>query len=538
MHFSTGKTTHFWKIWKPLSLRKGFVKQEKKLIVEVHVPRLGALLAALAAGAYLALASTVWLVKASRPHNEITALDVFLLPLRWEQYQYRGGLSYINAGLEAADQLIAEATASAAHDAPLPEDFSERYQKAGELLSAGLAKAPDHALARLRLAELRLMGGQRVLATNLLLQGLDYGYPDTEGYITTLLQLAYSLQDYASLQQASQRLLGMEEILQNQEQRYRLQRVLLRCQLREADYLGMLRTAQDILEDPQAPFKPYDIMVLALIHMENYEEALLAIEETPEGYNDHSRMLLLKAMAYWKTAQLPEMRDTIDELFRRFPAVGNDHLEALVILADAQQEAAVQKHLRNYLVRSLPSPDTITQLASIFADMPDSRLVAKVSEFCQVSLPQLEPQMAFLMAQAYITEGNWIEARKMLNQAKETLPESSNIEANQQMMGFFELVLDTIENGGEGARHQFVEQIQSPKRLPEMYWEASEAMRKVNALETAFAIVNDGLKHYPYNNGLSDLRTRIRAQMDNHQPASLPQRRPDYIPDSLDLGLE
>lgn len=502
--FNTSKG--FSSFRKPVSIRRAHHKHEKKWLVEVRVK--GAILFSILALLVCYFVATIgfYASLAVRDHNKVTYTNVLLYPVDRDDYRRNQGRTLVAQGIDYNMQFgeILQSLKENPREINAPE--RALLHEAVAHLIAGLRLVPDDLNARQELASIYFMQRKFEDLVAILLDGLQYGFPEDKHYIALMLKVAQSRGNYEAMSKALKKLLQFPELQEDPDAYAAFLKQLIKTQRSNRDYLGMLETAQLSLKDESLPFRAYDAIILANYRLERYGDALDAYEATPEALRSRPRILLLKAMTHAELGQRKEMVAAIQKMYAANFQIEASHLESVILLMQQQEHDIADTYLERFIKRSIRDHQMLINMSAALADYPSSEQLLKVRVAASAVFPELTAQFDFLLAQAYFTEGNWEQARAFFEPISEQLNE--NAESTEVVQAFIDL-LEMVEEQGRGTKEALFEQYTKTRMLEELYWEAAEALRKLGDKEMAVNFLNAGLNHYPFSNNIVKLRREI-----------------------------
>lgn len=475
--------------WRFFKIKEGRKKHNKALTVE-FVPARAAFFAVLVAvivyfGAAVALYS--WRVRV--PHNHIGFGDILIAPLNYDRIVRLQGRTNL--------------------------DQAKEYLEKGRVLEAfykyraGVARVPEDHQARMTLAQFYVGSGFRGEATELLIEGLNYGSPEDRRYITLLVAMMRYDSNYPALIRVLPKVLAFPEMRDDARSCLILRQLLLKAQLVERDYAGIVDTVAMINEEPGLENAYQDTVAYALIRMGAYDEAKAFMDGLEGDVADQPKIMLLRAMLAMETGDFFRARSLYRQLFRDYPAAWRSHMDAILVLIADGREQDAEELLNLYMSMHRRNGSAILAIASRFTDMPDSERVAQVFKSVSRDAPELYGELWFYYVQALVTEGKFDEANLEFQRLLPTAPKDPT---SAQIIEAYRLILAAATVRSAGEYTELVDHLLENRFRDEIYWEAAEAMRKVHAYDAAETILNEALSEYPYNRVLSRLRKRVLVE--------------------------
>lgn len=477
----------------PVGLRLGQKRDKLNkpyLVLEIFPGRLGLVFGIAAVITYFAAAYALyqWREIKMGDYNQIGYADVLIAPFNMANLREKQGKSQIAMGKDAFKE----------------QDWRVAYQN----LQNGLRLYPSDQEARLLYAFLENAHGNHEKATRLLIDGLKYGYPESKEYLTVLFKIMQQSQNLPDLERAAAMLLTLPEIQEHPIRKYGVLKNLLRVQLLNKQFLEALDTAEQINTDPDSPYHAHDAIALALTKLGRGDEALEYIESLEENTRNHPQFLILKADACRSLDQRDKSIDILKSVFRLHPHAASPQQYAILMMLIEGDERNADLFLELYLNLNARQPAALTELATKLTDLPDSGMVKRIYDYTLANQMRNALTMEFLLAQAYLTEGQWGLAREVYDTWTAKLPENYD----NENVDYFGYILDAVHDPGTATHDILVNSLEGGTLSPELYWEGIEAMRKIGSYDTAIRINDLAVERYPYNTILSDFRKQLHRE--------------------------
>lgn len=479
--------------WRFLRVRQGRRRHNAAITIELFLKRAFWFAAIFGMVAYFGGAFALYLYRANMPHNKITYWDILQAPVNMSNITHKQGEMQL---LQAKDDL---------ENGKVLEAFF-KYR-------AGIRRVPEDHQARMQLAQFFIASGMNVKATDLLAEGLDYGYPG-KPYLRVIMLLTQHTQNNPALLKTIPKMLAFPEVQEDAETRVSLLQLLLRAQIVEQDYAGAIKTSEQ-LNDEALPKHYYDAILFCFLRMGAYDEANRYYqEELPEELHTDPQIILLHGYLLMSQGMDEEARTAFYSLFRDYPTAWRSHMDAIVLLQRNGETAAADSLLDLYLALHRRNGSALTGISAQFTDLPSSEHVRRIVGNIKTDAPELYGSIWFFYVQALVTEGQFEEAQRHLEILLPAAPKDPNAAATIKS---YELILDAAMGRSAGEYTTLVKFLET-NRLPiEMYWEAGEAMRKVGAYTTAELILNAGLDAFPFSRSLSSLRKVVLKDQQNSE---------------------
>ncbi|WP_309385031.1 tetratricopeptide repeat protein [Cerasicoccus frondis] len=471
--------------WNCIRIQPGQRRHNKAISIEVELKRCVWFGLFIAITLYFAGGFGAYLLRARQPFNQITYLDVLQAPINMKNLVRKQGETQI---LQAREDLK-----------------NGQVMKAFYKYRSGVRRIPDDYKARLELAQFYIAAGLIVDAVDLLIDGLEYGYPDQPDYLVTLMKLCQYTDNNPALIRAVPKIMEFHEIEDNKPLQLAMLKLLLRARLMEADYTGVIDTADHLNEaDPNQNYD--DTIIFAYLKMGAYGDAEQHMASLDEELADSPKMRLMRGNLMQAQENEAAARQIYHSLFRDYPSAWNTQMDAILLMYSNNDTAAADALLDLYLALHRGNMPAITALASQFTDLPDSKKVRRLMRIVGMESPDMLGMLWFYYVQALVTEGEFEEAKQEYDTIEPAAPKQPEA---APILTAYKLILTAATEKSAGQYNELVTFMESNRLLPEVYWEAAEAMRKIRAYEPAERILNAGLERYPFSRMLSNLRKEV-----------------------------
>ncbi|WP_309397225.1 hypothetical protein [Cerasicoccus maritimus] len=471
--------------WNCIRIMPGHRKHNRAISIEVELKRCVWFGFFIAVFLYFAGGFGAYLLRARQPFNQITYLDVLQAPFNMEQLVRKQGETQL---LQAREDL---------KNGQVIQSFY-KYR-------SGVRRIPDDFQARLELAQFYIASGLTVDAVNLLIEGLEYGYPDQSEYLVTLMKLCQYTDNNPAIMRAVPKILEFNEIEDNEPLKLALLKLLLRAQLMEQNYTGVVDTSYHLNEvDPGRNYD--DSIVFAYIKMGAFGDAEQYLDSLPPEEAANPQLILMRGSLMQAQDNETAARQIFHSIFRDYPSAWNVQMDAILIMYGNGDTAAADALLDLYLAIHRGNMNAITSIAAQFTDLPDSMKVKRLMRIVGMESPDLLGSLWFYYIQALVTEGEFAEAKKEFDTIKPSAPKQPDA---APILSAYEKILVAATQRSAGEYNDLVNFMVANRMVPEIYWEAAEAMRKVKAYDPAERILNAGLEKFPFSRMLSNLRKQV-----------------------------
>ncbi|MEO0796222.1 MAG: tetratricopeptide repeat protein [Verrucomicrobiota bacterium] len=474
--------------WQFFHIREGRRKHETALTIEFNPLR--AFFFATIGGVFFYLLGAVCLFvwRNQVPHNHIGFQDILLAPITMDRIHRLQGMTNLDQAREDLKngQVM---------------DAFYKYR-------AGVSRVPDDMEARFELAQFYIGAGLIPDAINLLIGGLKHGFPSDPRYLQMLFALTQATEDYPSLTRALPILLDYPEIEDKAAMRVVILQLLLKSQLVQQDYAGVIDTSEALnAEGLDKTF--YDTALFALLKMGAYEEAESYYASLSDAEKADADIHLLHGILHYSQDKRAEGRRLFNALFRDYPAAWRNHMDAILYLYDEEDNGSADALLNLYMAIHRRNGSALTSIAARFTDLPDPVKTKRILDVVSRDTPQLMGPMWFYYIQALLTNGDFEEAKTQIDYMAPGAPKEGTGALTFQA---YQLIINAAAARSQGEYTELVNFLDEKRMNSEVYWEAAEAMRKIGAMATAEVILNTGLNHFPHNRYLSELRTAVQQQ--------------------------
>lgn len=476
--------TSLRRCWRFVRLRMGRKKHNKAYTIEINLKRAICFSVFMALLLYFGGALGLYAWRAQQPHNQITYWDFLQAPINPGRLFEKQGKMQI---LQARDDLK-----------------KEKYKEAFFKYRSGVRRVPQDQEARLELAQFFIAWDMNVRATDLLVEGLEFGYPGP-AYLQTLTRLCQYTGNHPALLRAIPKILEYPKVQEDKDFRVALNLLLLRAQLVEGDFTGVIETA-DLLNHEDIGKTFYDTALYAYLRMGSYDDAQIYLDTLSPELLQQPNIILLVGSLKQALDEEAEARKIFYSLFRDFPTAWRSHMDAILMLYGNRDRRAADSLLDLYLSMHRRNTEAITTISAQFTDMPDARRVRKIMNYVRVDAPELLGSLWFYYVQALVTEGEFEKAKVEMDKLSPARPKDPK---SATVFETYSHILDAALSSNEGEYNKLVNYTETNRLTEELYWEAAEAMRKVGALQAAEFILNAGLTEFPFSRSMSALRNRV-----------------------------
>ncbi len=470
------------------------------VVLELFPGRLFVLFAVLAVVGYLsaALALYAWRENKLGEHNTVGYMDILLGPVDNGNLQIKLGQSQIAYGMEAYEK--------------------QDWRVALMSLQNGLRRYPADQKATLRYAAITFAMGHSQRATDLLVSGLEYGYPEERDYLEFLFQILRYERNLAALERAAELLLEMPEVANDAGRKQGIQKNLLRTMLLNENYLAAYNLAVAIGQEPEVSFQTDDAIVLALTKLGQGDKALAHLSGMDQRIRNSPQFMLLEANALNLAGRTDEAMPLLEQIFADYP----NHLEAqqnaIFLLLSMGDEAKARAYLDLYLSMHSAKPGALISLAKQLTDLPKSEYVKRIYDFSLKSRNPNTYTIEFLLAQAYLTEGKWAQAV----QTADTWRARVVGEIEDPQVELLLLLFEEVRTPAVATEDAVVTLLKQYEFTPELYWEVVNTFGGLNRFSPAIVAADMAVARYPYNAILIDQRKAVIKRQQDHAAGRAP----------------
>mgnify|MGYP001441484773 CR=1 FL=1 len=463
------------------------------LVLELFPGRIFMLLGIFAVVGYFsaALALYMWREKKLGEFNAVTYSDILLGPFDRANLREQLGKSQIAYGMDAYDR--------------------QEWREAFSALGNGLRRYPADQKAIFRYAGLTFASGNTQNATDMLIDGLQYGYPESRDYLILLFHLLQSERNLPSLERAAEVLLTMPEIAGDPARKYGIQKNLLLTMMMNENYLGAYNLAEEIKQDKDATFLVDDTIMLSLTKLGRSNEAIAYAETLDPAIRNQPAMILLEASAQFAAGHSEKAIALLERIYKEYPTVYEAQRGVILFLLQTGNAAKAEEYLNRYMTMHYRTPGALPDLAVNLTDFPSSTYVKRVYDFTlKVGSPEA-PSIEFLLAQAYLTEGKFDMAIKTFEAWEQKLAQ----EINDPNVELFRLLIINAKTPAVATEDEIMKLLETKKLDLEMYWETANAFCLLNRFTAAVKVADMAVARYPHSPTLiAQRKFIIRAQQD------------------------
>lgn len=463
--------------------------------------------AVLAVIGYFAAATAVYVVIFRKnPYNLVTWTDTVLLPVRLGHVKELRGKGLIEEGLA---------------------DLKERRWSEGVMkIRVGLTRSPHDWRARLALGQFYAVTNQRVLATKVLTEDFDFGYPGRK-YLEAVFTLATEGEDYDVIVDICQRFRDEP----NDQAWRKLQRNIALLRGNRAD--EVLREVEASKTPPTEADR--ETRVTALIELKRPAEALDALAEWSKlPLYDRVLVQRLRVRASRDAGRRPELEEAIKALRALAPADPRTLAYIITQLWLAGQEAEATSVLEEYFRRLSAAPANLMAVVKAVGDAKAKPLLQRCADEAAAHGFNGNP-MRMALAQAHIACGQWAEASQLLSTLKvdKTKAEPGEIFL-REWLGRLVAVALTADAPQRTALLEVLERRPLSMRV---YRQSCEVLLAAKRYEAAGDIVDLAERSYPNHPALKPWRAQIAEALKPAPVAASPAPVVGPKPDEFFKGL-
>ncbi|MGJ3244410.1 MAG: tetratricopeptide repeat protein [Opitutales bacterium] len=453
-------------------------RRQSERVFEINPLRLFVLLAVLAVTTYVTASIVLYVRESRKPNNQITYLDI-ALPFRWPDLAYKRGLARIETGMQRLE--------------------NQEFRSAIHLLRAGLRRVPEDLEARFTLAQ--LYAGARLVdqAYALLRGGLEFGYPEEDGYIPMLIATG---RESAEPEAFAQTLLDLAEeaISQNdQEAHETLIQSVVQAYFQAEQYAAVLELVDAEIAAGRDNRSIVGSGILALLGQDRLAAADQRLEAFETRYPETIAPLMLRlriSMLREDGAAFDAAADTYFRAHSRTtPQIRNFFLMALQLGPQERVDRWVDRYL------SLPLLDNQAwqSLAAFFSDIGYADGVGRIRNAALIRRPAQVPSLNFLYAQALVTEGRWEEARAAVDTYRASLGLS---DPRRSGVAWLEALLNAVSSGGGDATVALIGALEDSGLPADAYRQSAEALLRAGRITPAEQVIAHTREQLPNYAGI------------------------------------
>jgi len=456
-------------------------RSRSKFVVSFHPWKMLAVLAFVAVTGYIVAVAALYSVRAQRPHNQIEVADI-ALPWNWSSISEKAGQTNL------------------AHGKAMFE--AKNYGAALHMIRAGLKRAPNDHEARLMLAQIYHGAGVSDAATNILGQGLNYGYPNDDAYIKLLLILLAMRENYSEIADIADKLRSFPEIQDNRERWSQVAEMQLNALKKERDFERMLNFTREMQREFPNDTEYRDLETLSLIKLGFIDEAVTMLAAYPLARKHSPQFWYLQSMLGIELDDA-ELIDEASNRVMNWPT--NPHtLQAQLITelayADliARRDAALDQYLERYANSAEPLQLALKFFSDQFSVEQTDAIIEKVTKLKGGKPPRID----IYAVQARLLAGDGESAGDLLEQmlAEEGMAESA------EKLDWMKQLVKVVNEQAQNDRKAFWDYSRNERLPAEAYITSARALLVADDRETALRISENGLHYYPFNEDLAELR--------------------------------
>ncbi|WP_309400966.1 tetratricopeptide repeat protein [Cerasicoccus maritimus] len=468
-----------------LSKKKG--KRKHQWTLQLDPVRLSVLFGILFCLAYVAAVIGAYTIRSKRPYNQITLSDI-AFPWNWPGLDEKAGATNL------------------AHGKALFEDGDLRG--AFHMLRSGLKRKPDDHEARLKLAQLNYAVGASEDATNILDIGLTYGYPADENYIQLLLILLTMREDFDAISSVSHKLRQFPEVKEDQELWQKLAEIELSALKKNRNFEQLLKYAQEMraIEPNSARYE--DLQLLSMIKLGFIDQVEAQLNTFSLARKHSPQCRYLQAMIALQNNELEEL-DKLYDTIMRWPTKPYPLQSQMIIeLNYAGLNKRRDQRIAEYVARHQGKPTALIMALRLFykyqTTEQNDTLIEQITELDPDNAPK---DLELLSIQSLLLEKQYTEAQKRF---KRWVTDNSG-ETPEQYLWLEQLLMTLVEKRQDDRVDLW--EMMHAKRLPnEAYKLTVNALIESEDFETAERIAENGLKFYPHDEKLAELRRSALTQ--------------------------
>lgn len=440
-----------------------------------------------------------WLER--RPFNQVTWVDCFLLPARYDEIKVKRGEAYIQEGLD---------------------DFKNKRWRDGAMkLRNGLNRSPHNVAARLELARFYVAANARKMARDTLKAGLGGEYPGRD-YIEFTVRMAAQGEDYELWLEACDTALAALEgkpTVSAQKDRPWVLQQKIQCLLAsgKADEAGKLADAAG----PDGSSLISEFKVLAILQSGDTSGALAFLDAWQARGGALPQILRLRVRVLREAFRYDEMERVLDEMRSQTPADPRPYVYGIVQRAMAGLSESAARTLDSYLLRFGANAGNLMLAAEPLAQVGAADLVRRCLEEARAQGQRLIGFRRALV-QAEVIRHDWKAAQDALSRM---MNEPGNDEPG--MANWSDLMARLVNaalNPAEGAQLALVGYVRDRQLPLALYREIIEQLTSANRMQTARDITVFAIGTYPQSGALVKAQRELDASLAAAQLA-MPEAR-------------
>lgn len=453
---------------------------------------------------YFGLAGVFWWRQERKPYNFVGYTDVLLYPLSPAKRREVVSLQGRALLLEAADDVR-----------------EQRWSPAFMKLRLGLERHPEDMNSRLTLAQFFLAYRLRTKAQETLLQGIDYGWPG-RAYLEKALALVAAGEDYELVVDLCDRALARHDprVHAAADRQWLHQR-------RAQALLASGRTDEALAwlakhESEFAPAAWSELRAQALVQAGRPAEAVELAEAWRRRAGDQAAVLRVLAVAYREAGRLPEMRATLADIRRLFPADPAARAFGVVQQLRAGEAAEAREQLADYIFRFGGDARNFATMAALLAE--DGRLdELEILAAAAAERGIRDQAIALARLRIHVGRQDWARAREALRELRAI--KAKDGPAQLALLDFTEALVVAAADPAEGAQSTLVDRVRDQQYPLGTYREAILTLRRAGRPATARQLVTFAEGVFPGNKFLVETRVALDAELEEAARARVPEAR-------------
>jgi hypothetical protein len=451
--------------------------------------------------AYFVGAGYVWWKLERNPYNFVRYTDILLYPVKRKEISELRGKALIAEGM---DDLKAQ-----------------KWREGVMKLRIGLDKFPRDLKARLEIAKFFLAAKVRPKAQEMLVGGLDYGWPGRY-FLESAVSVATAGEDQELIIELCDRALALHDPSRHSaaDRRWVVEtriRALL-AEGRSDDALALTEKESATLDtDTLSEFR-----LLALFQAKRAVEAVSFAEDWRKRAGDTPRILRLLARAYREAERKEDMFETLDVLRDNEPSDPRTHVFAMIQIFMAGDEVRGRALLDDYIFRFGGTPANFSLAAEPLGEIGQlAALDVLLAEARDRGLRDL--RLAAARLDALITARRWTDATQQITDIRASMP--ANMLGRASLLDLMQFLIAAASDPADGAQSSLSDYVRNLQLPMSAYRRCVEVLRESGRTTTAQEIVNFAQGVFPANKYLSDTRTALAREI-KEQEAALAATKP------------
>ncbi|MEX0325760.1 MAG: tetratricopeptide repeat protein [Puniceicoccaceae bacterium] len=441
-----------------------------------------------------------------REFEDVAFTDMILFPLNRS-----------NVRVQQGDYQIEQAVAALER---------EDYRRAYALLREGVARSPANLEGRMLLAQI-YAGWRPELASELLVEGIEYGKEDAE-FITLMLRLLLA-------QKQDEQVLELTETLLAEEPEEAVERILAVSRLRSAMLHGKFDIVREVIEETDLE-NTFDGLLLGVEIYERTDRGNLAIEVLLSAINSVPRenadpLINRLRMLYQQQEMYDRAREAALELVIRKPLEWQPRVALIDVLSASELYDRRDREISSLIKEHRNDEQAMIALARLAAEYGNVEAATRLYEIALENGYSLG-LFSLTLAEAQIQDGLYEEAIELCNEL---------IREDPAWMLNSESTFNAIRSlayygfGDEELGNLYLRNFIDSKRAnSSQLFSAAQRFREAGLAEQARLILEEAYLRDPKNEQV--LATLIDVEMDlgvffyltDHLNVLFELRRPDY----------